>query len=106
MVAPDIPHEGEMDRSTLPTGGDSQKRKQIEEDIPKLEVLEKCAKMLVDYRYLDDPYWDIEDQDAAYQTFIGDPNDEPENLKEAQRSSEWSEWGKAIKTELDQLMET
>ena len=104
VVAPDIPHEGEMDRSTLPTGGDSRKRKRGEEDVP--EILGKRAKMRVDYRYLDDPYWDKEDQDATYQTFAGDPNDVPESLKEAQRSSEWSEWEKAIKIELDQLVET
>ena len=29
-----------------------------------------------------------------------------ENLKEAQRSSEWAEWEKAIKIKLDQLVET
>ena len=62
--------------------------------------------MHVDYWYLDDPYWDKEDQEAAYQTFAGDLNDVPWNLKEAQKSSEWSEWEKAIKIELDQLMET
>ena len=104
VVAPDNPHEGEMGRSTLPTGGDSQKRKRVEEDVP--EIQSKRAKMRVDYQYLDDPYWDIEDQEAAYQTFAGDPNDVPRNLKEAQKSSEWSEWEKAIKIELDQLVET
>ena len=75
MIAPDIPHEGEMGRSMLPTGGDSRKRKQVEEEVP--EILGKCAKMRIDYRYLDDPYWDIEDQDATYQTFASDPNDVP-----------------------------
>ena len=104
VVAPDIPHEGEMGRSTLPTGGDSRKRKQVEEEVP--EILGKCAKMHIDYWYLDDQYWDIEDQDATYQTFAGDLNDVPENLKEAQRSSEWAEWEKAIKIKLDQLVET
>ena len=44
--------------------------------------------MRIDYQYLDDPYWDIEDQEAAYQTFASDPNDVPWNLKEAQKSSE------------------
>ena len=62
--------------------------------------------MRIDYWYLDDPYWDIEDQDATYQTSASDPNDVPENLKEAQRSSEWAEWEKAIKIKLDQLVET
>ena len=104
VVAPDNPHEGEMGSSTLPTGGDSQKRKRVEEDVP--EIQSKCAKMHVDYQYLDGPYWDIEDQEAAYQTFAGDLNDVPWNLKEAQKSSEWLEWEKAIKIELDQLVET
>ena len=85
----------------LPMGGDSQKRKLVEEEVP--EILGKHSKMHVDYQYLDDPYWDIEDQDATYQTFASDPNDVPENLKEAQRSSEWE---KAIKIELDQLVKT
>ena len=75
-----------MGRSTLPTGGDSQKRKQLEEDVPQIQ--NKCAKMRIDYQYFDDLYWDIEDQEAAYQTFAGDPNDVPWNLKEAQKSSE------------------
>ena len=44
--------------------------------------------MRIDYQYFDDLYWDIEDQEAAYQTFAGDPNDVPWNLKEAQKSSE------------------
>ena len=101
MVAPNILHEGEMGRSMLPMGGDSQKRKLVEEEVP--EILGKHSKMHVDYQYLDDPYWDIEDQDATYQTFASDPNDVPENLKEAQRSSEWE---KAIKIELDQLVKT
>ena len=91
-------HEEVMDRSTLPTSDDSRKRKQVEEEVP--EILGKCAKMHIDYRYLDDPYWDIEDQDATYQTFAGDTNDVPENLKETQRSSEWAEWEKAIKINL------
>ena len=85
----------------LPMGGDSQKRKLVEEEVP--EILGKHSKMHVDYQYLDDPYWDIEDQDATYQTFASDPNDVPENLKEAQRSSEWE---KAIKIKLDQLVKT
>ena len=45
-------------------------------------------------------------EEESHQTFAGDPNDEPSSLEEAKRSSEWTEWEKAIKIELDQLVST
>lgn len=81
----------------------------MDEEVPG--VLAKRAKKRVDYRYLDDPYWDnkdpfMETNEEMYETFAGDPNDEPSSLKEAKRSSEWAEWDNAIKKELTQLVET
>jgi reverse transcriptase-like protein len=94
---------------TLPTGSDSQKRKQVdeEENLPR----SKRVKRRVDYRYLDDPYWDENDPfmeyyEQSHQTFAGDPMDLPDSLKESKRSSEWAEWEKAIGIELDQLGKT
>ena len=110
VVAPDLPHEGEMgSRGTPPIGSDSQKRKrQDEEDEIESEGISKRARRHVDYRYLDDPYWDKDDlfMENNQATFAGDPNDIPESLEEAKKSSEWAEWENAIKIELDQLAKT
>ena len=102
VVAPDLPHEGEVLDDTLPSGSDSRKRKRIEEEVPEIE--EKRAKR-VDYKYLDDPYSeDDEDQDQA---FTADSSEDRfDGLEKAKRSSEWTEWDKAVKIELDQLVKT
>src|SRR5882762_489233 len=115
-----------MEKGTLSTGSDSRKRKQVDEEVPI--ITSKRAKR-VDYRNLNNPkktYISTEDDeeqrsyensstydqnddasvDENKNTFAGDPTDEPASLKEAKRSSEWTEWDKAVKTELDQLVKT
>lgn len=48
VIAPDILHEGEMEKSMLPTGSNSQKKKRVDEEAP--EILGKRVKKHVDYR--------------------------------------------------------
>ena len=97
MVAPKIPHEGEMQENMLPMGSNSQKREHEEEGEDNIKISNKQAKR-VDYRYLDNPYADEFDL-----SFTVSPSGEPESLEEAKRSPEWPEWEKVIKIELDQL---
>ena len=100
MVAPDLLHEGELTEGMLPTGSDSLKRKWDEgEDVDQKDDINKwtCAKH-VDYHYLDDPFWDKNEEIDL--TFTVSLSGEPESLEEAKRSPEWE---KAIKVELDQL---
>ena len=103
VVAPDLPREGELTESTLPTGSDSLKRKWDEgEDIDqKNDINKQTRAKRVDYRYLDDPFWD--ENEEIDSTYTVSPSGEPESLEEAKRSPEWDEWEKAIKVELDQL---
>ena len=101
VVAPDLPHEGEMRKDTLPTGSDSQKRKRVDEE----ENVERSSKRgkRVDYRYLNDPFEDeLEEQNQSFT----DPLYEPKSLKEARESDEWEHWDAAVKAELDQLVKT
>ena len=75
----------------------------MDEEVP--EVQTKCTKKRIDHWYLNNPYWDNEDlfmekDQESYETFAGDPNDVPRSLEEAKRSSEWTQWEDAIKTEL------
>ena len=58
-IAPNIPHEGEIEKSTLQSGSDSWKRKRVDEEVP--EVQTKCTKKRIDHWYLNNPYWDNED---------------------------------------------
>ena len=100
VVAPDMPREGEMREGTLPTGSDSYKRKRrLEEE--QIEPISQKRTKRVDYRYLDDPFRDddqerdqIEDQTG--QIFSVSPSGEPISLEEAKRSSEWKYWEEAI----------
>ena len=126
VVAPDLPHEGEMEEGMLPIGSNSQKRKRVDEEEP---MSSKRAKR-VDYQYLNDPFTDDDEEDqqiknsinlhnrgtddTAYvnndglNSFTGDPWEEDifSGLEEAKKSPEWAEWEKAVKTELDQLHKT
>ena len=73
----------------------------------KNRKLGKRVRKHIDYRYLDDPFRDEDQDDQSYnQTFAGDPSDLPDSLEEAKRTSEWTEWDKAVKIELDQLEKT
>ena len=63
----------------------------------------------MDYRHLNDPFLDDEDEDINVVTDISNEafsiaaNDGVASLKEARKSDEWPEWEKAIKAELTQL---
>ena len=101
VVAPDLPHEGEMRKDTLPTGSDSQKRKRVDEE----ENVERSSKRgkRVDYRYLNDPFEDeLEEQNQSFT----DPLYKLKSLKEARELDEWEHWDAAVKAELDQLVKT
>ena len=100
-VAPDLPHEGEMENDTRPLVADSQKRKFVEEEEPELVQRTSKRTKRIDYRYLNNPFEDEDDKENI--TYAVSPSGEPESLEEAKRSPEWSEWEKAIKSELDQL---
>ena len=64
-------------------------------------------KPRVDYRYLNNPFPDEEDDEANItseeQIFSIIPGDEYTNLKDAKNSPDWPEWEKAAQKELDQL---
>ena len=63
----------------------------------------------MDYRHLNDPFSDDEDETINIAAIISDEsfsvaaNDGVATLKEARKSGEWPEWEKAIKAELTQL---
>lgn len=59
----------------------------------------------MDYRHLNDPFSDEENEvNAVDAGLVG--GEDPKTLKEAQKSIEWPEWEHAIETELDQLEKT
>ena len=94
MVTHDLPREEELTEGMLPTGSDSLKRKWDEgEDVDQNDDINKrtCTKH-VDYHYLDDPFWDKNEEIDL--TFTVSPSGEPESLEEAKRSHEWDEWEK------------
>jgi hypothetical protein len=63
----------------------------------------------VDYRHLQDPFSDDEDEtinvvaDISDESFSITANDGAASLKDVRRSNEWPEWEEAIKAELAQL---
>ena len=69
----------------------------MEEEPENQENKDKC----INYHYIDDPFWDENEERDLVLTVS--PSGEPEILEEGLRSSEWNEWEKAIKMELDQL---
>ncbi len=116
-----VPREGEHvngdnNLSTLQPGSQHNQTKRERED-PQTESEDTenqsqrklRKKAPVDYRHLNDPFSDEEDMVkmyhmntmAVYQAMIG-PED-PSTLNEAQASSDWLEWEKAIHAELKQL---
>ena len=111
VITPGGPHEGESERSMLPTSGDnsdSLKWKWSEEE-EKQEL--RCTRgICVDYQYLHNPFPD-EDEDANEATFSSEEiftiiaGDELKSLKEAKSSTDWPEWDSAIQTGLAQLQQ-
>ena len=61
----------------------------------------------VDYRYLNNPFPDEEDDDITYTSdehiYAIIAGDEYTSLKDARNSPDWPEWEKAIQGELAQL---
>src|SRR6202453_3692744 len=121
VVAPDEPREGESRGSAPPPGqieprgkeGESLKRKRPEEEeIQDLDTPRKTRGKRVDYRRMNDPFSDGEEEPddnmlctLAANAEIQSGGDEPQSLDEAQRSPDWKEWERAVKEELDQLRE-
>ena len=109
VLLPDGPREGEPGSSTLPTSdntSDSLKRKRDQLDEGE-EQRHTRVKKRVDYRYLNDPFPDEEEDILTYESddyiyaIIAD--DEYTSLKDAKNSPDWPEWEKAIQKELTQL---
>ena len=65
------------------------------------------TKLPVNYRYLNDPFSDDEEETnhenpaTTYQATLG--TEDPKTVNEAKQLDDWPEWEKAIKAELDQL---
>jgi len=94
------------DSTILQDNRDSLKRKSEEEDTE----LRKMRGKKVNYRKLDDPFLDSEEDVFTYestemddQAYITAASDGPPSLKEAQKSEEWPKWQQAIRAKLDQL---
>src|SRR6266850_7418845 len=71
---------------------------------------EKMCGKKVDYKRLDNPFLDSEEEALTSKSFhmddkayIATASDGPSSLKEAWNSEEWPEWEQAIKAELNQL---
>jgi transposase InsO family protein len=128
VVAPDVPHEGELRGSAPPTSdplidqtesrdkanAGSKRKQPEEEEYIDLDAPRKTRGKHIDYRYLNDPFPDEEEDtqedDLVTQLCASTTNavalsggDEPKSLREAQRSPEWLEWEHAVNEELDQL---
>ncbi len=113
---PAVPREGELVKDNTLQPGSQQNKRKIEET-DKENKTEHVRRKLrtkspVNYRYLNNPFPDEEDDETYlttdtnmhqvyYETLLG--GEDPKTLHEARSSSDWPEWEKAIKTELDQL---
>ena len=115
---PDPVHEGEASDSNLKSASDhttqrtdtSRPEKRPADDNSNVSP-RKTRGVCLDYKRLDNPFSDEEDEDAAMiaiQIMITDEsyataiNDGPANLKEAKRSHDWLKWENAIQVELEQ----
>ena len=115
--SPIIPHEGESGSDMLQLGSQHNKRTREEANDEEVDELRRKTrnKAPVNYRYLDNPFPDEEDEEIylssaeiIYATFSETPlaSEDPKTLREAINSPEWPEWEKAVKTELEQLERT
>ena len=113
IIQPDTPCEGESEDNTLPLSGNDnnkgrilkRKRDQLNDEVYQ-DRRSTWVKKAVDYRYLNNPFLDEDEQDinlSDEQTFAIIPGDEITSLKEAKNSPDWPEWEKATKSELAQL---
>lgn len=114
--SPSMLREGESKGDTLQPGSQHNKRMREEVDTEDNEPRRKFRNRApVNYRYLDNPFPDEENEETyltsaeiIYATFSETPlaGEDPKTLQEAKNSSEWPEWEKAVKTELEQLKRT
>ena len=117
---PALLREGECASTTQQTGMQQtgsqtlnkwQHEEPCEDVINQQEPLQRRlrTKAPVNYRYLNDPFPDEEEDDTThlsyattiYHAILG--SDDPQMVGEAKTFDDWPEWEKAIKTELDQL---
>jgi len=106
---PDAESEGGQDEGTLQREPNLKRKWTDKETENKDSTLCRTRGKWVDYRHLNDPFLDDEDEDINVVTDISNEafsiaaNDGVASLKEARKSDEWPEWEKAIKAELTQL---
>ena len=113
-VAPDLPREGEEPEGSTRLSGDlispgtGDKRKREEDDNDQFEP-RKTRGNRPNYRHLDNPYSDEDDDiftsDEQFANSAIIPGDELHSLAEARRSPDWPEWEKAAKSEYNQLLD-
>ena len=108
----DVPiSHGQLSIPPQPKGGDSLKRKIIPKEDEPVTPPRKTRGIKRDYCQMNDPFSEEEDENAdddylyVAQTEAIFGGDEPRSLREAKESPEWSEWERAIMSELNQLRE-
>jgi Reverse transcriptase (RNA-dependent DNA polymerase) len=98
--------EGERERINVRQVEDTNLKRK-EPDEPR-----KTRGVRLDYRHLNDPYSeDEDDEEEIYEEsfllelLLAEISDEFHSLKEAKESTDWPQWDKAIRSELDQHQE-
>ncbi len=106
---PNAESEGGQDKGTLKKKPNLKRKRVNEESENESDAPQRTRGKRVDYRHLNDPFSEDEDEDInvvadiSNETFSVAANDGAASLKEARKSDEWPEWEKAIKAELTQL---
>ncbi len=106
---PNAESEGGQDKGTLKKKPNLKRKRVNEESENESDAPQRTRGKRVDYRHLNDPFSEDEDEDInvvadiSNETFSVAANDGVASLKEARKSDEWPEWEKAIKAELTQL---
>ena len=116
IAEPDRKLEGESDIIPGPSTqqiGSSQPNKRpadaISDDGPR-----RTRRKIVDYKRLDNPFSDTDDDNNSMiaihlmindETYSAACSDAPISLQEAKKSPDWPEWEKAIQDDLDQLQD-